>query len=138
MGNTILNVEISPEQVDYTLFYLTMEDCMFQPRSTIKAIPLRGWADQPDHPHPIPNLPEDASLEEWLDWADRHCRGVRASAMEWVLMDSSQGRMFTENLCSSPLFRSKFGELYTTLTNALAWLGVKELPNPELYSGEDH
>ena len=40
LGTTILDVEISPEQVDYTLFYLTMEDCMFQPRSTIKAIPL--------------------------------------------------------------------------------------------------
>ena len=57
LGSTVLNAEISTEEEEYVLFYLTMEDCMFQPRSTVKAIPLRGWADQPDHPHPIPNLP---------------------------------------------------------------------------------
>ena len=90
LANTVLNVEVSREQEDYVLFYLTMEDCMFQPRSVV------GWADQPDHPHPIPNLGENASLQEWLDWADRHNRGVRASAMEWVLMDPSRGRMFSE------------------------------------------
>ena len=49
-AGSILDVEISSEQVDYVLFYLSMEQCMFQPRSVIKAIPLRGWADQPDHP----------------------------------------------------------------------------------------
>ena len=74
---------------------------MLQPLSTVKAIPLRGWEDQPNHPHPIPNLPGNASLEEWLDWADRHCRGVRASAMEWIVMDPSQSKAFTESLCRS-------------------------------------
>ena len=67
LGTTVLNAEISTEQEDYVLFYLTVEDCMLQPRSTVKAIPLRGWADQPNHPHPIPNLPGNVSLEEWLD-----------------------------------------------------------------------
>ena len=53
LAGSILDVEISPEQVDYVLFYLSMEQCMFQPRSVIKAIPLRGWADRPNHPQPI-------------------------------------------------------------------------------------
>ena len=45
-------------------------------------------------------------------------------------MDPSRGRMFTESLCRSPVFRSKFGGLYITLTNGLARLGAKELPIP--------
>ena len=40
LAGSVLDVEISPEQVDYVLFYLSMEQCMFQPRSVIKAIPL--------------------------------------------------------------------------------------------------
>ena len=40
LGSSILDVEISLEQVDYILFYLSMEQCMFQLRSVIKAIPL--------------------------------------------------------------------------------------------------
>ena len=79
LGTTVLDVEISPGQVNYILFYLTMEDCMFQPRSTIKAIPLRGWADQPDPLYPIPNLPVGASLEDWLSWLTgtvEECVGV--------------------------------------------------------------
>ena len=41
LANTVLNVKISREQEDYVLFYLPMEDCMFQPRSVVRAIPLR-------------------------------------------------------------------------------------------------
>ena len=82
LAHTILNVEISKEQEEYVLFHLTMEECLFQPRSVVRAIPLRRWADQPDNPQLIPNLRESASLQEWLEWASRHDRGVRASAME--------------------------------------------------------
>ena len=56
LATTILDVEISQGQEDYTLFFLTVEDCMYQPRSTVRAIPLRGWADQPDHPTPDTEL----------------------------------------------------------------------------------
>ena len=104
LADTILNVEISKEQEKYVLFHLTMEECLFQPQSVVRAIPLRGWADQPDNPHPIPNLRESASLQDWLDWADCHDRGVRVGAMEWVLMDPSRGRMFCENIGRSPVF----------------------------------
>ena len=65
-----------------------------------------------------------------MGWADRHSRGVHASATEWILMDPSRARVFTESMSRSPRFRSKFGGLYATLTNALARLGVKELPVP--------
>ena len=130
LASSILDVEISPEQVDYILFYLSVEQCMFQPRSVIKAIPLQGWADQPDHPQPIPDLRPGASLEDWLGWADRYRRGVRASAMEWLIMDPSRGRAFTEKLCSSPSFRGKFGGLYASVTSALVRLGATDLPVP--------
>ena len=46
------------------------------------------------------------------------------------MMDPSRGRAFTESMGRSSVFRSKFGGLYATLTNALARLGVKELPVP--------
>ena len=130
LGSSVLDVEISPGQVDYVLFYLTMEDCMFQPRSTVKAIPLRGWANQPDHPHPIPDLRAGSSLENWLSWADLYGRGVRASTMEWLIMDPSRGKAFTEKLCSSPSFRAKFGGLYAFVTSALARLGATDLHAP--------
>ena len=63
-----------------------------QPRAVIKAIPLRGWADQPDHPQPIPDLRAGATLDDWLRWAEHHNRGVRAAAMEWLIMDPSRGK----------------------------------------------
>ena len=66
-----------------------------------------------------------------MAWADRHGRGVRASATEWILMDPSRARAFTESMSRSPRFRSKFGGLYVTITNALARLGVKVLPVPD-------
>ena len=91
---------------------------MFQPRSVIKAIPLRSWADQPNHPQPIPDLRVGATLDDWLRWAEHHNRGVRASAMEWLIMDPSRGKGFTEKLCSSPSFRGKFGGLYASVTSA--------------------
>ena len=130
-AGSILNVEISQEQVDYVLFYLSMEQCMFQPRAVIKAIPLRGWADQPDHPQPIPDLKAGATLDDWLRWAEHHNRGVRSAAMEWLIMDPSRGVGFTEKLCSSPSFRGKFGGLYATVTSALQRLGHADLPVPD-------
>ena len=85
--NTVLNVEISREQEEYVLFHLTMEDCLFQPRSVVRATPLRGWADQPDNPQPIPILGETASLQEWLEWASRHdveCEQAPWNGSLWI------------------------------------------------------
>ena len=45
-------------------------------------------------------------------------------------MDLSRGKMFCESLCRSPVFRSKFGGLYVSVTNALERLGVKDVPTP--------
>ena len=126
----MLNVEISRDQEEYVLFRLTMEECLYQPRSVVRAIPLCRWADQPGNPHPIPDLRDSASLKDWLDWADSHDRGVRAAAMEWVLMDPDRGRVFCENIGRSPVFRSKFGGLFISITNALERLEVKNLPIP--------
>ena len=50
--------------------------------------------------------------------------------MEWLVMDPSRGKAFTENLCRSPSFRAKFGGLYASVTSALARLGATELPVP--------
>ena len=48
LAATILDVEISQGQEDYTLFLLTVEDCMHQPRSTVRAAPgLGGSAGSP-------------------------------------------------------------------------------------------
>ena len=56
--DTVLNIEISRDQQDYVLFHLSMEECLHQPWSVIRAIPLHRWADQPGNPCPIPDLKE--------------------------------------------------------------------------------
>ena len=50
--------------------------------------------------------------------------------MEWLIMDPSRGRAFTEKLCSGPSFRGKFGGLYASVTSALLRLGATDLPVP--------
>ena len=54
---------------------------MFQPRSVIKAIPLRGWADQPDHPQPIPDLKAGATakiqMNDYMSIMIKILKGVR-------------------------------------------------------------
>ena len=50
--------------------------------------------------------------------------------MEWVLIDPAQGRVFCENMGRSPVFRSKFGGLFVSITNTLERLGIKNLPTP--------
>ena len=94
LAHTVLNIEILRDQQDYVLFHLSMEECLHQPRSVIRAIPLRGWADQPGNPRLIPDLKDSATLKDWLEWAAYHDRGVRAAALEWVLMDPDRGKVF--------------------------------------------
>ena len=50
--------------------------------------------------------------------------------MEWILMDPDRGRVFCENIGRSPVFRSKFGGLFVSITNALERLEVKNFPTP--------
>ena len=109
LAESILNFDISQDQEDYVLFNLTIEQCMFQPRSPCAAVPLRGWADQPDHMAPILNLRSNSTLQDWLDWTALNDRRVRPAAMEWVMMDLSRARKFFENIDKSHLFRKKFG-----------------------------
>ena len=42
LAETILNIEVSKNQQDYVLFNLSMEQCLYRPRSVVSAIPLRG------------------------------------------------------------------------------------------------
>ena len=96
---------------------------MFQPRSPCAAVPLRGWADQPDHTVPIPNLRSNSTLKDWLDWTGLNDRRVRPAAMEWVMMDPSRAKKFFENINKSPMFRKKFGGLYVPMVAELERLG---------------
>ena len=76
LAESILNVNVSQNQQDYVLFNLSMEQCMYQPWSSCAAIPLRGWADQPSNPVPIPNLRSNSTLQDWLDWTALNNKGV--------------------------------------------------------------
>ena len=119
---TILNIKISRE--------ISMEQCLYQPWSVVTAILLRGWADQPGNPNRIPDLKGSATLKDWLDWAAQRDRGVRASTLEWVLMDPARGKVFCENITKSTVFRSKFGVLFVPITAALERLGAKDIAIP--------
>ena len=107
-----------------------MEQCMYQPRSPCAAIPLRGWADQPSNPVPIPNLRSNSTLKDWLDWTALNNRRVQVAALEWVLMDLTRALTFCDNINRSPVFRTKFGGLYIPVVAAIQRLGGSDFKTP--------
>ena len=106
---TILNVDVTDLQKEYVLFGLTAMDCRVQGGKPIRAAPLRGgWADQPDHPVRVLDLPYTASIDDWLKWAHNYNRRVRPAMMEWILMDPSRVPKFVENLNCCVAFARSF------------------------------
>ena len=121
---------ISPDQEEYILFALTESECRLRSDDRCGSIPLRGWADQPNHPVLIADLPSHATLNDWLDWTAQSDRRIRPTVMEWILMDPARGRKFLGNISSSTAFRKKFGGLYVPVTSALERLGGERLKVP--------
>ena len=53
---SLFNVLIGPAEEKYVLLGLTEEECRFDPGTWYVPVPLRGWANQPGHPVPAPDL----------------------------------------------------------------------------------
>ena len=87
LEESIFNMDITTDQEDYVLLALMEEECRFDPGTWYLPVPLRGWANQPGHPVPVPDLRSQATLADWLDWLAQNHRRVRAAAMELIIMD---------------------------------------------------
>ena len=85
---------------------------------------------QTENPFPIPNLRSNSMLKDWLDWAALNNRGVRAAALEWVLMDPTRAQTFCNNINKSSVFRSKFRGLYIPIVAAVERLGGSDFETP--------